>query len=63
VQPELKLKVITFGKASTSSPCKRGAVGQTYGRNETALSVEKNETRVAKATKEESRRVQEEQMI
>ena len=28
MQPELKLKVVTFGKASTSSPCKRGAVEQ-----------------------------------
>jgi len=64
VQPELKLKVIIFGKASMSSSCKRGAVGQTYGRNKTALSVEKkNKTRVAKAMKEESRRVQEEQTI
>ena len=42
MQPELKLKVITFGKASTSSPCKRGVVEQIYKRNETALSVEEN---------------------
>ena len=28
MQPELKLKVVTFGKASTSSPCKRGVVEQ-----------------------------------
>jgi len=43
VQPELKLKVVTFDKASMSSPCKRGAGGQTYGRNETALSVEERD--------------------
>ena len=28
MQPELKLKVVTFGKVSMSSPCKRGAVKQ-----------------------------------
>ena len=28
MQPELKLKVVTFGKASISSPCKRGVVEQ-----------------------------------
>jgi len=38
---KLSLKVVTFGKASMSSPCKRGVVEQTYGRNEIALSVEK----------------------
>ena len=44
LQPELQLKIVTFGKASTSSPCKRGAVGQTYGQNKTALSVEEQNT-------------------
>jgi len=44
LQPELKLKVVTFGKASTSSPCKRGAVGQTYGRNETVLFCREDKT-------------------
>ena len=44
MQPELKLKIVTFGKASTSSPCKRGVVGQTYERNKTALPVEKTKT-------------------
>ena len=29
LQSELQLKVVTFGKASTSSPCKRGAIRQT----------------------------------
>jgi len=38
---DLDIKVVTFGKALTSSPCKRGVVGQIYRQNETALSVEK----------------------
>ena len=44
MQPELKLKVVTFGKASMSSPCKRGVVEQIYERNKTALSVKENKT-------------------
>ena len=61
MQPELKLKVVTFGKALTSSPCKRGAVGQIYGRNETALPVRKQNTCSVKLqeTKTGSRRTNE----
>jgi len=61
VQPELKLKVVIFGKASMSSPCKRGAVGRTYGRNETALSVE--EQNMCSTNYGKTRRVQEEPTI
>ena len=62
LQPELQLKVVTFGKASTSSPCKRGAVGQTYERNETALSVERTKHVQHIATKN-AKRVQDKQTI
>ena len=34
-----------------SSPCKKSAVGETYGQNKTALSVEKDKTRVVVATR------------
>ena len=50
MQPELKLKVVTFGKASMSSPCKKRcnetalSVEKQNEQNETALSVEKTKT-------------------
>ena len=40
LQPELKLKVVTFGKASMSSPCKRGV----YKQYQTELPVGKQNT-------------------
>ena len=59
LQPELQLKVVTFGKALTSSPCKRGAIRQTYEQNETVLSVGKRN--MCSVNYEKPKRVQEEQ--